>query len=149
MQTSGEPDTRLESFRDVSMEFDAVYGMLAKSCGLSGTEYWALILIHEGVETQREISEQLSLSRQTLNSAFKQLIRKGLIQLSPLEHDQRSKRALLTRQGERYITDRILPALRLEEQAWLSLTEEEQAALPRITHKFSTALRRALDGRDN
>ena len=37
MQTSGEPDTRLESFRDVSMEFDAVYGMLAKSCGLSGT----------------------------------------------------------------------------------------------------------------
>ena len=23
MQTSGEPDTRLESFRDVSMEFDA------------------------------------------------------------------------------------------------------------------------------
>ena len=69
MQTSGEPDTRLESFRDVSMEFDAVYGMLAKSCGLSGTEYWALILIQAGVETQRAISDQLSLIRQTLTKA--------------------------------------------------------------------------------
>lgn len=46
--------------------------------------------------TQREISEQLSLSRQTLNSAFKQLIKKGLIRLEPLENDQRSKRAILT-----------------------------------------------------
>ena len=67
MQSKLVPDIRLETFREVSMEFDAVYGMLAKSCGLSGTEYWALILIYEGVETQREISEQLSLSRRALN----------------------------------------------------------------------------------
>ena len=44
---------------------------------------------------------------------------------------------------------RTVQALRLEEQAWLTLTEEEQAALPRMTHKFSTALRQALEGRDN
>ena len=81
--------------------------------------------------------------------SFKLLVKKGFIRLEPFENDQRSKRALLTPQGERCLTERILPALRLEEQAWLSLTEEEQAALPRITHKFSTALRRALDGRDN
>ena len=99
--------------------------------------------------TQRESSDQLSIGPQTLNSAFKLLVKKGFIRLEPLEHDQRSKRALLTRQGERYITERILPALRLEEQAWLTLTEEEQAALPRITHKFSTALRQALEGRNN
>ncbi len=89
------------------MEFDAVYGMLAKSCGLSEPEFWSLILIHEGVETQREISAQLSLSRQTLNSAFKQLVRKGLIRLSPLEHDQRSKRALLTQEGRRFVESTI------------------------------------------
>lgn len=149
MQTSGEPDTRLESFRDVSMEFDAVYGMLAKSCGLSGTEYWALILIHEGVETQREISEQLSLSRQTLNSAFKQLIRKGLIQLSPLEHDQRSKRALLTQEGRRFVESTIARTRRMEEQAWQTLTKEEQADLIRLTRQFSSALRQSLNRPNN
>ena len=149
MQTSGEPDTRLESFRDVSMEFDAVYGMLAKSCGLSGTEYWALILIHEGVETQREISEQLSLSRQTLNSAFKQLIRKGLIQLSPLEHDQRSKRALLTQEGRRFVESTIARTRRMEEQAWQTLTRAEQADLIRLTRQFSSALRQSLNRPNN
>lgn len=148
MQTSGEPDTRLESFRDVSMEFDAVYGMLAKSCGLSGTEYWALILIHEGVETQREISEKLSLSRQTLNSAFKLLIRKGLVRLEHFERDQRSKRAVLTEEGNRFVDTTIARTRRLEEQAWQTMTEEEQAALIRLTHQFSTALRQSLQAQN-
>ena len=147
-QPNGEPDARLESFRDASMEFDAVYGMLAKSCGLSGTEYWALILIHEGVETQREISEQLSLSRQTLNSAFKQLIRKGLIRLAPFEHDQRSKRALITPEGRRFVESTIARTRRVEEQAWKTLTVEEQATLIRLTRQFSTALRQALEDKD-
>ena len=148
-QTSVDQAASLAAFRDASMEFDHVYDLLAKSSGLSYPEFWSLVLIRDGVMTQREISDQLSISPQTLNSAFKLLVKKGFIRLEPFENDQRSKRALLTPQGERCLTERILPALRLEEQAWLSLTEEEQAALPRITHKFSTALRRALDGRDN
>ena len=148
-QTSVDQAASLAAFRDASMEFDHVYDLLAKSSGLSYPEFWSLVLIRDGVLTQREISQQLNIGPQTLNSAFKLLVKKGFIRLEPFENDQRSKRALLTPQGERCLTERILPALRLEEQAWLSLTEEEQAALPRITHKFSTALRRALDGRDN
>lgn len=149
MLTSGEPDARLESFREVSMEFDAVYGMLAKSCGLSGTEYWALILIHEGVETQREISEQLSLSRQTLNSAFRLLVRKGLIRLEPFAHDQRSKRALLTQEGRRFVETTIARTRQVEEQAWQTLTGAEQADLIRLTRQFSAALRQSLNSPNN
>lgn len=144
MRPSPDPDTRLSSFRDASMEFDSVYGLLARSCGLSGTEYWALVLIREGVVTQREISEQLSLSRQTLNSAFKLLIKKGLIRLEPLEHDQRSKRAILTQAGARYVETTIARTRCLEEQAWQALTEEDQAALIRLTRQYSAALRCAL-----
>ena len=126
------------------MEFDSVYGPLAKSCGLSGTEYWALSLIHQGVETQREISQQLSLSRQTLNSAFKLLIRKGLIRLEPSKRDQRSKRAILTQEGHRFVEENILRVGRLEEEAWKTLTEEEQTMLVRLTRQFSAALLRSL-----
>ncbi len=148
MQTSPDADnTRLSSFRDASMEFDSVYGLLAKSCGLSGTEYWALVLIREGVVTQREISEQLSLSRQTLNSAFKQLIRKGLIRLEPLERDQRSKRAILTRAGVDYVETTIARTRRLEEQAWQALTEAEQTALIDLTRRYSAALLQLLQNR--
>lgn len=126
------------------MEFDSVYGLLAKSCGLSGTEYWALVLIHEGVATQREISEQLCLSRQTLNSAFKLLVRKGLVKLEPFENDQRSKRASLTDAGTRFVETYIVQTRALEEQAWQTLDEEEQIALPHLLRKFSAALRRSL-----
>ena len=101
------------------------------------------------METQREISEQLSLSRQTLNSAFKQLIRKGLIQLSPLEHDQRSKRALLTQEGRRFVESTIARTRRMEEQAWQTLTKEEQADLIRLTRQFSSALRQSLNRPNN
>ncbi len=142
------PDKRqiphLDAFRDASMEFDSVYGLLAKSCGLSGTEYWALVLIHEGVATQREISEQLCLSRQTLNSAFKLLVRKGLVKLEPFENDQRSKRASLTDAGTRFVETYIVQTRALEEQAWQTLDEEEQIALPHLLRKFSAALRRSL-----
>lgn len=148
-QASRGPEASLEAFRDASMEFDHVYDLLAKSSGLSYPEFWSLVLIRDGALTQREISSQLSIGPQTLNSAFKLLVKKGFIRLEPFENNQRSKRALLTRQGERYLAEHVLPALRLEEQAWLSLTEEEQAALPQITHKFSTALRQALEGTDN
>ena len=147
-QTSGDRVTSLEAFRDASMEFDHVYDLLAKSSGLSYPEFWSLVLIHDGVLTQREISDQLSIGPQTLNSAFKLLVKKGFIRLEPFENDQRSKRALLTRQGECYIAEHVLPALRLEERAWLTLTEEAQAALPRMTHKFSTALQQALEDKD-
>ena len=148
-QARGGLETSLEAFRDASMEFDHVYDLLAKSSGLSYPEFWSLVLIHDGVLTQREISAQLSIGRQTRNSAFKLLVKKDFIRLEPFEHNQRSKRALLTPQGERFVAERVLPALELEERAWMSLTEEERTALPRMTHKFSTALRQALEGKDN
>ena len=40
-------------------------------CSLAGPEFWSLVLIRDGVLTQREISSQLSIGPQTLNSAFK------------------------------------------------------------------------------
>ena len=137
--------TSLDALNEAFMELDRAYDQLAKSCGLSEPEYWSLVLIRHGVETQREISEQLSLSRQTLNSAFKQLIRKGLIRLSPLEHDQRSKRALLTQEGRRFVETTIARTRRMEEQAWQTLTREEQAGLIRLTRHFSSALRQSLN----
>lgn len=75
------------------MELDNLYSRFPKSCGLSEAEYWSLLLIYEGIVTQSRISEQLFLSRQTLNSAFKQLQKKGLIRLEPYQDNLRSKRA--------------------------------------------------------
>ena len=138
------PQARLDAFWEATKDVDAAYGMLAKSCGLSEPEYWALVLIRQGVATQREISEQLYLSRQTINSAFKLLVRKGLVRLEVLESDQRSKRAVLTEAGERFVRQTIVPAEELDLQSWQTLTAEEQRTLIRLTAQLGAALRRSL-----
>ena len=67
----------------------------------------------------------------------------------PFEHDQRSKCALLTLEGRRFVESTIARTRRVEERAWQSLTEGEQAALIRLTHHFSTALRQSLQSQNN
>ncbi|MBS5725734.1 MAG: winged helix DNA-binding protein [Clostridiales bacterium] len=131
----------LTAFREATMELDNVYSLFSKSCGLSDAEYWSLLLIYEGAATQSQISDQLFLSRQTLNSAFKQLRRKGLIQLVPYEENQRSKQAFLTDEGRAFVEKHVVQMHQTEERAWQQMDEEERAMLTRLTQKFSHLIR--------
>ena len=110
-----KPET-LESFREATMRMDNVYSRFSKICGLSDAEYWSLLMIYEGGATQSQISGQLFLSRQTLNSAFKQLRKKGLVRLEPYAENQRSKQAFLTDAGKEFVEKYVLQMHRLEEQ---------------------------------
>ena len=145
MGTDGGRTDTLQAFRDATMELDNVYSMFAKACGLSDAEYWSLVLIHEGVETQAQISGQLYLSRQTLNSAFKQLVRKGLVRLEPYEDNQRAKRASLPEAGRRFVSMHVIRMHEIEEQAWQRMPPEERTALTALTRKYTGLVRELLD----
>lgn len=135
----------LAAFREATMELDDLYSRFPKSCGLSEAEYWSLLLIYEGIVTQSRISEQLFLSRQTLNSAFKQLQKKGLIRLEPYQDNLRSKRAFLTEAGKAFVEENVLRMHRVEERAWQHMSQEDQAVLTALTRKFSSCIRKELD----
>ncbi len=126
------------------MELDNVYSLFPKACDLSDAEYWALLLIYEGVATQSQISDQLFLSRQTLNSAFKQLRHKGLIRLEPYEENQRSKQAFLTEAGRSFVEKHVVQMHKVEEKAWGQMAEEERGMLTELTRKFSGLIRQEL-----
>lgn len=64
-------------FQKAIMKLHQIYSMLPTMCGVSKAEYWSLLLVQAGFLTQRQISKQLSLSPQTLCSAFKQLQEKN------------------------------------------------------------------------
>ena len=93
---------------------------------------------------QRE-ANRLFLSRQTLNSAFKQLRKKGLVILEPYEENQRSKQAFLTDAGKAYVEEYVLQMHRIEENAWKQMSEEEQMLLTETTRKFSDLIRKELE----
>lgn len=134
----------LNEFRQATMEMDNVYSMFSKSCGLTEAEYWSLLLISDGVDTQSKISEKLFVSRQTLNSAFKQLLKKGFVQLVPIEGNQRSKQAVLTDSGRAFVNKYILNMRRSEENAWRSMHVKEREALTALTKKFSSLIKEEL-----
>ena len=127
------------------MELDNVYSMFPKSCGLSEAEYWSLLLIYEGIATQSQISDRLFLSRQTLNSAFKQLRKKGLVRLEPYEENQRSKQAFLTDIGRPFVEKNVIQMHQVEERAWQRMSKEEQAILTTLTRKFSRYIQEELN----
>lgn len=144
MDKQNETAAQLTRFREATRELDSVYAAFPKACGLSEAEYWSLVAVYEGLETQSSISAQLYLSRQTLNSAFRQLRRKGLVQLEPYADNQRSKRAVLTDEGRRFVETNVLRMHRIEERAWAKLTGEERRLLPELTRRFSALVRREL-----
>lgn len=144
MEQNGQLDSSVEAFRAVSKEFDNVYSNFAKSCGLSDAEYWSLLMIRSGAATQTEISDQLFLSRQTINSAFKQLVKKGFVRLEALEHNQRTKQVTLTPMGEQFMEQHVDRMLSVEQQAWQVLDEHERVALTRLTRKYCRLIQAAL-----
>ena len=101
------------------------------------------------IRDRSQISEQLSLSRQTLNSAFKQLIKKGFVRLIPYEHNQRTKQAVLTESGEKYVEEHILTLHQMEEQAWRQMTSEERRMLVESSRKFTNLLKNIRDNEKN
>ncbi len=135
----------LADFRQATMQLDNVYSIFSKSCGLSEAEYWSLLLMYEGLATQSQISGQLFLSRQTLNSAFKQLQKKGLIRLEPCRENQRTKQAFFTDNGKQFVEETVARMHQVEEQAWRRLGQEEQEALTGLTRKFSRFILQELE----
>lgn len=134
----------LKDFRETTRELDNLYSVFPKSFGLSEPEYWSLLLIYEGVVTQSRISRQLFLSRQTLNSAFKQLVKKQLIVLETFEDNQRTKRAVLTAKGSELAVKLAVRMHQAEKKAWENLEKEEQELLTRLTRKYADALGETL-----
>ncbi|MGN1183472.1 MAG: MarR family winged helix-turn-helix transcriptional regulator [Faecalibacillus sp.] len=135
----------LKVFRDVYKDLESVYDEFPKICGLSGAEYWALSMIDEGFDTQYAICEHLSLSRQTVNSAFKQLKKRGFIELKALDDNLRVKRVYLTDLGKEFVKEEISHMHFLEEKVWNAMEEEEQKKLTEYLYKYKLLLSEALN----
>ena len=131
-------------FRETYKDLESVYDMFPKLCGLSGTEYWALSMIHEGIFTQYGICEHLSLSRQTVNSAFRQLKKRGLIYLKTMDDNQRVKQVYLTEAGKKFVEEEISNMHRLEEDVWQMMSKDEREQLSKLLYKYKSLLSNAI-----
>lgn len=137
----------LESFRTAYKEYENIYYVLSKTCGISEAEYWTLFMVFEGITNQKQISEQLLLSKQTVNSACMKLIKRGYIRLNTVENNLRTKQIFLTESGLIFAKENISCLSEAEGSAWNELSAHEQRTLLEISWKFNRLMKSKLKNR--
>ena len=146
-QTRSDP---LAAFNQLYKEMDEIYHLYAKRCGISDAAFWLLYSLHEAGAsrvqyTQRELCAEWHYPPQTINSALKNLERKGLLSLEPVPGNQKNKRIVLREAGQRLVEQIIVPLVRSEQKSFRELPEEERSALLSLTRKYVELLRKELN----
>jgi DNA-binding MarR family transcriptional regulator len=124
-------------------ETDAIYHELAIRLGLSDSSFdilYAIVRLGEGC-TQKDISNEVLLSKQTLNSSIHKLANKGLLELRA---DGRSTSIFLTDEGRSLAEGKILPVFEAESQALEIVGTDNVREFLRISRLYRTALRESL-----
>ena len=121
---------KLMRFNRIFKDTDQTYREVAHFFGLSDSAFWILYLLRESDRsyTQSSVCEEISLSRQTVHSALKNLQKEGYIVLKSEEGNRKNKRLCLTDQGSQLAektVDRVLEA-ELDALEQFSETELEQ-----------------------
>lgn len=133
---------QLREFNEILKETDAIYDNLAKQSGLSDCAFWIMYALRdsEGECTQKELCEQWTFSKQTVNSAIKNLEKNGYIVLTASNEDKRSKHIRLNEQGILFAKENIDFVFRLEELALLRMSPSERIAMVDLNRTYQAML---------
>lgn len=95
-------------FGKLLYQIDAIYDGFAKKYKVKANILWILYSLNDGNEhTQKEISENWSIPKTTLNTLIKELEKDKYIELIPIEGEKRELNIKLTLSGKKY-ADEIL-----------------------------------------
>lgn len=124
-------------------EADAVYHEVAVRLGLSDSSFdilYAIVRLGEGC-TQKDISNEVLLSKQTLNSSIHKLAERGLLELRV---SGRNTHIHLTDEGRELVKAKIEPVFKAEGQALDVVGVENVREFLRIAKLYQEALRDSL-----
>lgn len=129
-------------------EMDELYHDYAKGHGLSDSAFWMLyslvermLLKKEGAYTQKELCDDWSFSRQTINSALKSLEKQGIIMLAAIEGNRKNKEIVLTEQGKEIVNRSIIPLMGAERAAFGRLGDSDRDKFLQLTQKHMNLLK--------
>lgn len=140
-------EKRYQEFISASKEVDDLYHMLALKFNLSDSAMWILCTMREANRelTQSEIAQEMSMSRQTVNSAIKNLEKQGYLRLEAVSGDRRNKILSFTEEGETFVKRTVDRVLSLEHQVFENLEVEEQEKITQILRKYTRFMREGAE----
>lgn len=142
-----EPSMPVVEFNQAQKENDINYRNYAKSAGLTDTAFWILYSIaeRETPYTQKELCTSWFFPVQTVNSALKDLVRRGILRLEPVPGNRKNKSIALTAEGNALVCRVIMPLIEAEQRAFERMGKEEYDRFLEMTHRHVTFLKEEID----
>ena len=119
----------------------------AASVHLSETAFWILYIAWTQGDgcTQKEICDSWSYSRQTINTALKNLERQGILCLKTAEGNRKNKRIYFSREGKAFADRVVAPFVRAELLSLERLGDREREQLTRLNERRTEYFRQELE----
>lgn len=133
-----DAEEKLLRYFEVSKEIDDIYSYIARWSGMPESSYWVMFSISDGKTRPKEITEQCSMRKQTVNSALQHLQRNEYITMQVADDDKRGKTISLTAKGEAFITQRIDVVKEIELSSFLLLGKDKIQGLLEGLESFLT-----------
>lgn len=123
-----------------------IYHNYAAKLNLSDTAFWILYIawIQGDGCTQKQLCEMWSYSKQTINSALKNLEKQGYIKLLTTTLNRKSKQILFTEDGRRFAQSVISPLLEAEAGSFGLMSAEERDELVRLSQKRTELFQKGI-----
>lgn len=146
MEMTREMRNKLIAYNQIYREMDIIYHSYAKRVGLSDTAFWILYCLAENKNyfTQKELCSNWSFAPQTVNSALKDLEKKGIIYLEIMESNKKNKLIKLTSYGEKIVKDKILSLIELECLSLEAMSEENASLMVKTTREYADILKEKI-----
>ena len=125
---------KLQSINEMLSSIDNVYQKILAATNLPESTFITLFAVMELGEgcLQKDIAEKAYTNKKTINVAIKKLEQDGYIILKPEKYP--NKQIFLTDAGKKYIDEKIMPMIEVENAVVSKMTEEEFEIL-HITYK--------------
>lgn len=135
----------ISDYHSVEKETGELYTQIQKYSGLSDAEYWCMMTVRKGeCNYQHEIYSQMFMSKQTVNSALKQLAKKGYIEMLIPNDNQRIRQIVFTKAGDIFAKKHLDVMQKIEDKAWSILPPNEQRTLVNALSKMNQMLRQEI-----
>ncbi len=138
---------QLELLNQNDKNLDELYHSYAASVHLSDTAFWILYIAWTQGDgcTQKEICDSWSYSRQTINTALKNLERRGILCLKTAEGNRKTKRIYFSPEGKAFADRVVAPFVRAELLSLEKLGDGERKLLTSLYEKRTEYFRQELE----
>lgn len=136
--------SELKEFNSLYKEVDELYHRIALEIGLSDS---AFLIMYSTVEfgdgcLQKDIADHYFISRKTINSSIKNLESRGFIELK--KEKRRDMHLYLTRAGQKFVDEKIMPIFEMENSIFEEFSEEECQQFMQLTKKYVMLCRKKI-----